>query len=102
MSQGDNEEPIPNSEEVIWKLVYTKQAQKDAKKLASSNLKEKAEELLAVLKQNPFQNPPPYEKLVGDLSGAYSRRINIQHRLVYEVIESEQVVKIIRMWTHYE
>ncbi|MBW4676078.1 MAG: Txe/YoeB family addiction module toxin [Desmonostoc geniculatum HA4340-LM1] len=85
-----------------WKLVYTKQAQKDAKKLASSNLKEKAEELLAVLEENPFQNPPPYEKLVGDLSGAYSRRINIQHRLVYEVIESEQVVKIIRMWTHYE
>ncbi|GAA6619270.1 Txe/YoeB family addiction module toxin [Scytonema sp. NUACC26] len=83
-------------------MVYTKQAQKDAKKLASSNLKEKAEELLAVLKENPFQNPPPYEKLVGDLSGAYSRRINIQHRLVYEVIESEQVVKIIRMWTHYE
>ncbi|MEC4816193.1 MAG: Txe/YoeB family addiction module toxin [Scytonema sp. PMC 1069.18] len=85
-----------------WKLVYTKQAQKDAKKLASSNLKEKAEELLAVLEENPFQNPPPYEKLVGDLSGAYSRRINIHHRLVYEVIESEQVVKIIRMWTHYE
>ncbi len=85
-----------------WKLVYTKPAQKDAKKLASSNLKEKAEELLAVLAENPFQNPPPYEKLVGDLSGAYSRRINIQHRLVYEVIESEQVVKIIRMWTHYE
>ncbi|MBN3943148.1 MAG: Txe/YoeB family addiction module toxin [Nostoc sp. NMS9] len=85
-----------------WRLVYTKQVQKDAKKLASSNLKEKAEELLVVLKKNPFQNPPPYEKLVGDLSGAYSRRINIQHRLVYEVIESEQVVKIIRMWTHYE
>ncbi|MEO1432162.1 MAG: Txe/YoeB family addiction module toxin [Cyanobacteria bacterium J06633_8] len=85
-----------------WRLVYTKQAQKDAKKLASSNLKEKAKELLALLEENPFQNPPPYEKLVGDLSGAYSRRINIQHRLVYEVIESEQVVKIIRMWTHYE
>ncbi|NDJ20614.1 Txe/YoeB family addiction module toxin [Nostoc sp. B(2019)] len=85
-----------------WRLVYTKQAQKDAKKLASSNLKEKVEELLVVLKKNPFQNPPPYEKLVGDLSGACSRRINIQHRLVYEVIESEQVVKIIRMWTHYE
>jgi toxin YoeB len=87
---------------VSWKLVYTKQAQKDPKKLASSNLKEKAEELLAVLEENFFQNPPPYEKLIGDLSGAYSRRINIQHRLVYEVIESEQVVKIIRMWTHYE
>ena len=85
-----------------WQLVYTKQAQKDAKKLASSNLKDKAEELLAILMENPFQNPPAYEKLVGDLSGAYSRRINIQHRLVYEVIESEQVVKIIRMWTHYE
>ncbi|MEH2241302.1 Txe/YoeB family addiction module toxin [Nostoc sp.] len=102
MSQRSNGEPLPNSEEVSWRLVYTKQAQKDAKKLASSNLKEKAEELLVVLKKNPFQNPPPYEKLVGDLSGAYSRRINIQHRLVYEVIESEQVVKIIRMWTHYE
>ncbi|NJL62581.1 MAG: Txe/YoeB family addiction module toxin [Methylacidiphilales bacterium] len=87
---------------MIWKLVYTKQAQKDAKKLASSNLKNKAEELLAIIAKNPFQNPPPYEKLVGDLSGAYSRRINIQHRLVYEVIESEQTVKIIRMWTHYE
>ncbi|MEH2248153.1 Txe/YoeB family addiction module toxin [Nostoc sp.] len=102
MSQRSNGEPLPNSEEVSWRLVYTKQAQKDAKKLASSNLKEKAEELLVVIKKNPFQNPPPYEKLVGDLSGAYSRRINIQHRLVYEVIESEQVVKIIRMWTHYE
>jgi Txe/YoeB family toxin of toxin-antitoxin system len=102
VSQCSNGEPLPNSEEVTWRLVYTKQAQKDAKKLASSNLKEKAEELLVVLKKNPFQNPPPYEKLVGDLSGAYSRRINIQHRLVYEVIESEQVVKIIRMWTHYE
>ncbi|QFS48791.1 Txe/YoeB family addiction module toxin [Nostoc sphaeroides] len=102
MSQRSNGEPLPNSEEVSWRLVYTKQAQKDAKKLASSNLKEKAEELLVVLKKNPFQNSPPYEKLVGDLSGAYSRRINIQHRLVYEVIESEQVVKIIRMWTHYE
>jgi toxin YoeB len=102
VSQGINEEPIQNSETVSWRLIYTKQAQKDAKKLASSKLKEKAEELLVVLKKNPFQNPPPYEKLVGDLLGAYSRRINIQHRLVYEVIESEQVVKIIRMWTHYE
>ncbi|MEH2165430.1 MAG: Txe/YoeB family addiction module toxin [Nostoc sp.] len=102
MSQRSNGEPLPNSEKLSWRLVYTKQAQKDAKKLASSSLKEKAEELLVVLKKNPFQNPPPYEKLVGDLSGAYSRRINIQHRLVYEVIESEQVVKIIRMWTHYE
>ncbi|WP_088241525.1 Txe/YoeB family addiction module toxin [Calothrix rhizosoleniae] len=93
---------MSQEEETNWQLVYTKQAQKDAKKLASSNLKDKAEELLAVLADNPFQNPPPYEKLVGDLQGAYSRRINIQHRLVYEVIESEQVVKIIRMWTHYE
>ncbi|MEH2027352.1 Txe/YoeB family addiction module toxin [Nostoc sp.] len=102
MSQQASEEPLPNPEGASWRLIYTKQAQKDAKKLASSNLKEKAEELLAVLEENPFQNPQPYEKLVGDLSGAYSRRINIQHRLVYEVIESEQVVKIIPMWTHYE
>ena len=85
-----------------WKLVYTKQAQKDAKKLAASNLKSKAEELLEILQQNPFQNPPQSEKLVGDLCGAYSRRINIQHRLIYEVVESEQTVKIIQMWTHYE
>lgn len=91
-----------NQDKINWKLVYTKQAQKDAKKLASSNLKEKAEELLAIIEENPFQNPPPFEKLIGDLSGAYSRRINIQHRLVYEVIESEQIVKILRMWTHYE
>ncbi|MGG6264875.1 Txe/YoeB family addiction module toxin [Leptolyngbya sp. AN03gr2] len=85
-----------------WELVYTKQAQKDAKKLASSNLREKAQELLDILQENPYQNPPPYEKLVGDLEGAYSRRINIQHRLVYEIIESENTVKILRMWTHYE
>jgi toxin YoeB len=96
-----NEEPN-DSQGIIWKLVYTKQAQKDAKKLASSNLKGKAEELLTIIAKNPFQNPPSYEKLVGDLLGAYSRRINIQHRLVYEVIEAEQTVKIIRMWTHYE
>lgn len=82
-------------------LLYTKQAKKDAKKLASSNLKDKAEELLAILAENPFQNPPPYE-IVGDLEGAYSRRINVQHRLVYEIIESEKIVKVIRMWTHYE
>jgi Txe/YoeB family toxin of toxin-antitoxin system len=87
---------------VSWHLVYTKQAQKDAKKLASSNLQDKAQVLLDVIQTNPFQNPPPYEKLVGDLEGAYSRRINIQHRLVYEVIESENTVKILRMWTHYE
>lgn len=87
---------------MTWELVYTKQAQRDAKKLASSNLREKAQALLDVIQINPFQNPPPYEKLVGDLEGAYSRRINIQHRLVYEVIESEKTVKILRMWTHYE
>ncbi|MEH2421457.1 MAG: Txe/YoeB family addiction module toxin [Nostoc sp.] len=102
MSQQASEEPLANPEGASWRLIYTKQAQKDAKKLASSNLKEKAEELLAVLEDNPFQNPPPDEKLVGDLEGAYFRRINIQHRLVYEVIESEHLVKIIRMWTHYE
>jgi toxin YoeB len=87
---------------VSWDLVYTKQAQKDAKNLASSNLRDKAQTLLDIIQTNPFQNPPPYEKLVGDLAGAYSRRINIQHRLVYEVIESEHTVKILRMWTHYE
>ena len=85
-----------------WKLVYTRQAQKDAKKFASSDLKKKAQDLLRVIEQNPYQNPPPYEKLVGDLSGAYSRRINIQHRIVYQVLESEQVVKVLRLWTHYE
>jgi len=87
---------------VKWKLVYTKQAQKDAKKIAATNLKDKVTELLAIIQVNPFQNPPPYEKLVGDLADAYSRRINIQHRLVYQMIESEQTLKIIRMWTHYE
>jgi toxin YoeB len=87
---------------VSWELVYTKQAQKDAKKLSQSGLKESAQSLLAVVAQNPFQNPPPYEKLVGDLAGAYSRRINIQHRLVYEVVEKEKIVKVLRMWSHYE
>jgi len=87
---------------VSWRLVYTKQAQKDAAKLAAAGLKEKAEELLTVLRENPFQTPPRYEKLVGDLSGAYSRRINLQHRLVYQVLQEERTVKIIRMWTHYE
>ena len=87
---------------VSWQIVYAKQAQKDASKLANSGLKAKAQELLAVIKENPFQNPPPYEKLVGDLSGAYSRRINIQHRLVYEVLPELQTVKVLRMWTHYE
>ena len=87
---------------MTWKLVYTKQAQKDAQKLSASNLKKKAKFLLDILRTNPFQNPPPYEKLVGDLVGAYSRRINIQHRLVYEVVETEKIVKVIRMWKHYE
>ena len=85
-----------------WKLVYTKHAQKDAKKLASSGLKTKAQSLLTLLEDNPYQNPPPFEKLVGDLSGAYSRRINIQHRIVYQILVKERVVKILRMWTHYE
>lgn len=85
-----------------WDLVYAKQAQKDAQKLAAGGLKAKALELLAILKENPFQNPPPYEKLVGDLLGAYSRRINIQHRLVYEVLQEQRVVKVLRMWSHYE
>ena len=85
-----------------WRVVYSKHAQKDAKKLAKSKLKNRAQELLAVLKNDPFQNPPPFEKLVGDLEGAYSRRINIQHRLVYQVLADERVVKVLRMWTHYE
>jgi Txe/YoeB family toxin of toxin-antitoxin system len=87
---------------VSWELVYTKQAQKDAKKLASSGLKSKAKYLLQVIEENPFQNPPPFERLVGDLSGAISRRINIQHRIVYQVYEEQKVIKILRMWTHYE
>ncbi|MDD2610424.1 MAG: Txe/YoeB family addiction module toxin [Giesbergeria sp.] len=85
-----------------WELVYAKHAQKDAQKLAASGLKAKAQELLSVLTENPFQNPPPYEKLVGDLAGVYSRRINIQHRLVYEVLHEQKVVKVLRMWSHYE
>ena len=87
---------------MTWTLYYTKQAQKDARKLASSGLKEKAEELLRVIENDPFQNPPPYEKLVGDLAGAYSRRINIQHRLVYQVLDKEKAIKVLRLWTHYE
>lgn len=83
-------------------MVYTKHAQKDAKKIAKSNLKKKAIELISVLEQDPFQNPPPFEKLIGDLEGAYSRRINIQHRLVYQVLAEDRVVKVLRMWTHYE
>ncbi len=85
-----------------WNIVFTKQAQKDAKKIAASNLKPQTQRLLDILAINPFQNPPPYEKLVGDLSGAISRRINIQHRLVYEVYTEENTIKVIRMWTHYE
>jgi len=87
---------------VTWELVYAKHAVKDAKKLAASGLKAKALELLAVLANDPFQNPPPFEKLVGDLAGAYSRRINIQHRMVYEVFAEEKVVRVLRMWSHYE
>ena len=86
----------------MWELRYTKHAQKDAKKLASANFKGKAKELLEIISENPYQNPPPYEKLVGDLAGAYSRRINIQHRLVYQVLEEEQIIKVLRMWSHYE
>ena len=84
-----------------WQLKFTKQAQKDAKKLTAAGLKPKAQRLLKTIEQNPFTNPPRYEKLQGDLKGAYSRRINVQHRLVYEVIDSENTVKIIRMWFHY-
>ena len=85
-----------------WKVVFTKQAQKDAKKISSAGLKQKAEKFINILRQDPYQNPPSFEKLVGDLSGAYSRRINIQHRLVYQIIDDEKVVKVIRLWTHYE
>src|SRR5205807_9074954 len=87
---------------VNWSTVYTRQAQKDARKLASSNLKSQAQRLLDIIAKNPFQTPPPYEKLVGDLAGAYSRRINIQHRLVYQVYDAEHTVKVLRLWTHYE
>jgi len=86
----------------MWTLYCTKQAQKDARKLASSGLKAKAQQLLAIIEVDPWENPPPFEKLVGDLTGAYSRRINIQHRLVYQVLEAERAVKILRLWTHYE
>jgi len=86
----------------MWEIYYTKQAKKDAKKLASTGLKNKAEKLLSIIQNNPYQNPPSYEKLVGDLEGAYSRRINIQHRLVYQVIEDSRAIKVLRLWTHYE
>lgn len=85
-----------------WELYFTRQARKDAKKLAASGLKEKAQALLDIVREDPFQTPPPYEKLVGDLAGAYSRRINIRHRLVYQVLEEERSVKVLRLWTHYE
>lgn len=85
-----------------WRLAYTKQAKKDAKKIASAGLKEKTQRLLAILEEDPYQSPPPYERLVGDLSGACSRRINIQHRIVYQVVPDTDVVKVIRIWTHYE
>lgn len=87
---------------MTWRVVYTKQAQKDAKKLSAAGLKTKTQKLLAVLSENPFQNPPPYEKLVGDLAETYSRRINIKHRLVYQLLEDIKTVKVLRMWTHYE
>ena len=86
----------------MWQLHFTRQAQKDARKLASSGLKTRAQELLDILRKDPFTNPPPYERLVGDLAGAYSRRLNIQHRLVYQVLEQEKAVKVLRLWTHYE
>lgn len=85
-----------------WRLVYTRQAQKDAKKLAASGLKSKAQRILDILERDPFQNPPPFEKLVGDLLGAYSRRINIQHRVVYQVLAEIRTVKVLRLWTHYQ
>lgn len=87
---------------MTWAVVYTKQAQKDARKIAVSNLRTQTQRLLDILEANPFQTPPPYEKLMGDLVGAYSRRINIQHRLVYQIYETERTIKVLRMWTHYE
>jgi len=86
----------------MYKLLYTKQARKDAKKLSESNLKRKAQEILKIIENNPFEDYPPYEKLIGDLTGTFSRRLNIQHRIIYQVLEEEKIVKIIRMWTHYE
>jgi Txe/YoeB family toxin of toxin-antitoxin system len=87
---------------VTWRLVYTKQAQKDARKLAAAGLKPKAQALLDILAEDPYRRPPPFEKLVGDLAGAYSRRINIQHRLVYQILEEAHTVKVLRLWSHYE
>ncbi|MFC1734970.1 Txe/YoeB family addiction module toxin [Candidatus Hydrogenedentota bacterium] len=93
---------LQGSRLVSWRIIYTRQARRDAKKLASSGLRPQAERILGIIKNDPFQTPPCYEKLIGDLSGAYSRRINIQHRLVYQVLEDVKTVKVIRMWTHYE
>lgn len=93
---------LPRDRLVIWRIVYTQKVLKDAKKLTSVGLRPKAEALLDILRKNPYQSPPPFEKLIGDLAGAYSRRINIQHRLVYQPIDDQKVVKVIRMWTHYE
>lgn len=90
-------DPLPS-----WRLAFTKQANKDAKKISTTGLRSKVEELLSILKEDPYRNPPPFEKLTGDLTGAYSRRINIQHRLVYQVMKDERTVKVLRMWTHYE
>ena len=87
---------------MTWRVYFTKQAKKDARKLAAANLKDKAKYLLDVIEENPYTNPPPYEKLVGDLSGAYSRRINIQHRLVYQVLDEQKAIKVLRLWSHYE
>ncbi len=93
---------LRGTELVSWKIVFTKHAQKDARKLSAAGLRPNAEKLIAILKENPFQTPPPYEKLVGNLSGSYSRRINIQHRLVYQVLPDNKIVKVLRMWSHYE
>lgn len=87
---------------MTWRIVFSKQARKDAKKLSASNLRPQAEALLAILREDPYRTPPPYERLVGDLSGLYSRRINVQHRLVYQLLDDEQLVRVLRMWTHYE
>ena len=86
----------------MWRVVFTKQAQKDAKKLSAAGLRPKAEKLIEIIRENPYQTPPPFEKLLGDLAGAFSRRINIQHRLVYQVLNDQKIVKVLRMWTHYE
>lgn len=100
--ESANPQPIGSSQTGCWVVVYTREANKDARKVADAGLKEKVMLLLELLARNPFEAPPPYEKLVGDLAGAYSRRINIQHRLVYQVLEAERTVKVLRMWTHYE